>query len=494
MIESTMKNRFYTEEDARRAREKQEKKRQEYADKNTLCEYPVEYWPDFGRKLLNEVAFNLGVPTSAVAQGILTSIAAALQGNLRVTGYGENDINVVIAMLNAQMTGTGKTRVLLKCLEPIKKFENMLKDNAEKEKNELYIEKELWKCKKKIISKEMDRKNDEATKKELLSEMKFLLENKPKEGADIQIIYHSCNLAALIGGMIKYGRSAIVANDEAFNVLKYKILPSCDLANTMIDGGDYCSIGVTKGREVLKSFRLNFNLSIQNSLLASLIRTNGKVMRESGFSSRLLFSYSNVSGCNKKNIGKKLSQKYFEEFEFRIMRIAEKFHLDRVIQIGITADAMRVLSQLNTKCHDSTRYGGEYEKCTDFINRVPQHTIKVAALMMMLENPDAEEINSSVMESAVEVISYHADAYSLIFESEINYNKVGIELESRDLLEVIKNKQDFFGLRKVWLMQNGPKALRPKNRLDLALEYLENSGLVEIREYKNITHVRAILI
>lgn len=116
---------------------------------------------------------------------------------------------------------------------------------------------------------------------------------------------------------------------------------------------------------------------------------------------------------------------------------------------------------------------GEMREVRAFGSKLPEHMARLAAVLAVIENPDATEIGAVIMARVVELASYYAgEAERLNAEARIEARL--IEAETLRAWIARKWPDDFIRLRDI--ENGGPNALRPKAIAERAVSTLADYG------------------
>lgn len=125
--------------------------------------------------------------------------------------------------------------------------------------------------------------------------------------------------------------------------------------------------------------------------------------------------------------------------------------------------------------------GGQYADHVGYTIRFAEQVKRIAVVLAILDDPNAELISEAVMLRAIELGDYYFDTARQLFTM-APANKD--ELDASGLLEWMRNKQLSENLRAVpvrLIYKDGPRSARPSKRARELLELLESRG--EIAQY-----------
>ncbi len=120
--------------------------------------------------------------------------------------------------------------------------------------------------------------------------------------------------------------------------------------------------------------------------------------------------------------------------------------------------------------------GGWAADISGFAAKAPEHACRLAAIMTMFEDRDAEHVSGAVMESACNLVRYYLEQYKYLCVAATNETEVA---HAQGLLDWLrKNLQPGDGFATDLVLQRGPVQTRRAKALDRALAILRKYGWI----------------
>lgn len=135
--------------------------------------------------------------------------------------------------------------------------------------------------------------------------------------------------------------------------------------------------------------------------------------------------------------------------------------------ITLSSDAKRTWVAFHEENERQMAQGGELEGIRSFANKGPEHALRLAAVLTLMEDSNAHNIPDEKIRAGIELVRYY-QSESLRIQGVVAVNPQ-IELAEK-LLSWCKTRGNY--VSKNDIMQNGPKKLRSKRELEPILKIL----------------------
>ncbi len=182
-----------------------------------------------------------------------------------------------------------------------------------------------------------------------------------------------------------------------------------------VRGGD----GVT----LLKGRRLSLHIMVQPGISDGLLAD--RTLQQQGLMSRLLVSApASRAGTRMQIMPKSTSKPALKRYNDRLLKLLRQPQQ----RAGIHNPELRprpiVLSQgarnawiaLADQCERDLAAGQRLEPIRGFANKLPEHALRIAAVLELVDNPNAKEISAATFKRAETIASYYADEALRLFE------------------------------------------------------------------------------
>lgn len=298
----------------------------------------------------------------------------------------------------------------------------------------------------------------------------------------------SCLLAAAEGGLFFGGRS--LSRDNQLSTLA-----SFD----SIWSGEIVRIGRKNSESFeVSNARLSASIFVQPEVFKTYMETNG-VARGIGFLARFLFAYPDTTQGKRMYSDPPENLPAFEEYKTLVNQILStepRFESGKLTPkiTPLGKDAKEIWVEFYNQIERSLAPGSNLEVLRDFGSKTAENAARLAAVFQASKGFPFDEIDSQSMEAGCAVALWHLHEAERYFGTETPEQKrarVDIEKLSRWLMDQ-RTSHGRKLIKRSDIQQLGPASTRSKDRLDPALEMLEelshvrifrDSGLVEVNPF-----------
>ena len=227
---------------------------------------------------------------------------------------------------------------------------------------------------------------------------------------------------------------------------------------------------------VLTGKRLSIHLMMQDDIAMKFL--NDAVMRNQGLISRFLCAYPKSLLGERKYVSKDITkskefEKYHDTLEQSLsvkLNIVNNSIVPREVTISDTAHDRWEIFYNDVESRLSK--GGEYESIQGFAGKAPNHVIRLAGILTLFEDPEAEEIKVLAMDQAATLVDYYLS--ERLRMTLLDAEDQGINNADK-LLMFIKRR----GLKRISLpdiYNFGPSCYRTKKSAVEGVDLLESHG------------------
>lgn len=144
--------------------------------------------------------------------------------------------------------------------------------------------------------------------------------------------------------------------------------------------------------------------------------------------------------------------------------------------LSLSEDALASCVEFHDKIETELGRGGWAADISGFASKAPEHACRLAAIMTLFEDRDAETVSGQVMRAACEMVKYYLSQYKFLCIAATNETEIA---QAQTLLDwLLKNLQPGDGFATDRVLQYGPVAARRSKTLDRQLGILIQYGWV----------------
>ena len=173
---------------------------------------------------------------------------------------------------------------------------------------------------------------------------------------------------------------------------------------------------------------------------------------------------------------------YIEKYEARIseLLLENQKHFDnpdlarKVIEF--TPEAAAWFEQIKCEINQHKTPGWRFANAHDHASRLAEQIARVAALMQYFENPESG-ITISTLQDAINICAYCSDCFLTIFDPPPQ-EFIDAQMLNEWMNHNLRSNTNLRLVYKNHIRQFGPNSLREKNRLNHALLFLQQQGMI----------------
>lgn len=436
--------------------------------------YPVDALGEALAPAARKLAEVIQAPPAMCAQSILAAATLAIQGHRNVVVDGRQ-MPLSEFFLTVGLSGERKSAVDRVSLHSHHEHERRLYQNYRDSKRQHEDDCETWEAARKDAMKKKGVQRDAALMEAGLPPQPPILPN---------LIAEEPTYEGLIK-LLENGQPSIgVFADEGGRMIGgHGMSPEQQLKTAaglceLWDGKRVSRVRAGDGASLLYGRRVSMHLMAQPMVAQQLL--SNALMIEQGLMSRCLVSYPDSTA------GKRL----YRSADLTSDEVMLKYHqrirdlLTRKLPLSLDAEKgneldprpMPVSEEAKTiwvAFHDEVerKLGpeGEYESIRGFANKAPEHALRIAATLTLVENIDAEDVPADKLTSGTEIVRYHLTEALRLFHA----------ADDPDLELAERLRLWSFGFEHVYLQkiyQRGPNRIRSKKVALRVAKVLEDHG------------------
>lgn len=144
--------------------------------------------------------------------------------------------------------------------------------------------------------------------------------------------------------------------------------------------------------------------------------------------------------------------------------------------LTLSEDALEICIDLHDKIEAEIGPGGWASDVSSFASKAPEHACRLAAIMTLFEDRDAETISAEVMQSACTLVKYYLSQFKYLCVAATNETEIA---HAQSLLDwLLRNLTPGEAFATDRLLQFGPVHTRRARALDRALGILNEYGWI----------------
>jgi hypothetical protein len=418
---------------------------------------------------VNAIVDKVQCPDEIAAQSVLSVASLAVQGHVDVMNPIGEVKPVSLFFLTIAKSGERKSAADKLAMVPVRERERQLEMSYNLQMEHFKKEHAAWEARRNLILRGKD-----VSKKEMLARL-----NNPDECGPEPVRPLLPNLTAsepTLEGLLtqfQHGQPSMgIFSDEGSTFIGGHGMTDETRKRTgaaLINFWDGTKVDrVRKALEesfTVKNRRLSFHLMVQPNIAEEF--TSMRELKGMGLFARLLITwpdstmgerfYHEVAPETAFTLNS-YSNNLLEVFKapFNTVQGTNQQQLEpKILQLDeeATQEWITFVDWLEPKI----KVGGEWESITEFANKMPEHALRIAAVMTVIENPRAASISKFMFWRAANLVNYYANQHLEIFDdSDVDEKTRNAEL----LFDWLQNKytEDFISMTEI--QQEGPHKLR----------------------------------
>lgn len=442
-------------------------------------EFPVNALPKIIRDAVLEVQANVKAPLALVASSALGAVSLACQNSIEVCRMSDLKSPCSLFLLTIAESGERKTSVDALFTKPIRSFEE---EQAEKHQQAMITyeaERLAWAAVQKGILSVIKKKTirGEATDHDVqrLTEHSAKEPRRPKL---VKLIYGDATPEGIKLGLCKNGPSAGIMSDEAGSIFNGRALNDLGFVNTLWDGVSTSVDRSSKESFVVNNPRLTMSLMIQEGGLRKYIDRRGSEARDIGFLARFLVAYPLSTQGTRFIQHPIMSWEYLPKFQECIANNLQKSIRDNGqasserVCLSFSPDAQERWLRAYNAIESRVTPGGPLSNIKDYAAKVADNLARMAALFHYFEGNQGD-ITFEAVDCAAEICSWYVSEFLRLFAPQPQIPQYQVDANQLECWLVnMAQSSGMVTLKKNYIRQYGPNALRNKTRLEFALNAL----------------------
>ncbi len=431
--------------------------------------FPFHFLPKQTMLYAKELAEKNMVADSIVGGSILAFCSLAVQANVEiVTSHTKHPLSLFV--LTVAESGEGKTTIEKHLKQAVEYKEEFDYNSYRDELQLFYHQEKIWKKETEGLSSE-----------EFISYIKT--HPKPKRPPEPKLIMSDATTEGILKQFDRGKSSLGLFTAEGgrvfggYSMSKEKEVHTIGTLSCLWDGDP---VERTRGdeKEGMKLFHKNLtaNIMIQNKLFDSVWKN--ELMQEQGILSRFLVARPEPKSGTRIRGLDPLNFEYESEFRKSISYLLNKSeNVPEKRLIPLSAAAHRLNIEYYNSVEKEAGVGGRYQDLKPFASKSAEQARRIAGVITLMENPEAEEIDNRSMERGISLARWYLDeALRISKEENQSYEESG----EKKLLQLLE-KKGAMPLR--FIVQNFPnRKLRKIKFITPLLDSLEKKHKIKKNE------------
>lgn len=453
--------------------------------------FPIEAFPALIRDAIQEVESNIQAPIALIASSALGAMSLVCQEYVNVLRPNMTDPTPIsLFLLVIAESGERKTSADKLFTRVIFDYEREQENIYQQKKMEYDAAMYLWNASKKAIHASIKKMSKGESADLLQQELITHASSEPIMPKKKKMIYVDATPEAIVRGLFEHGRSAGILSDEAGNIFKGRAASSLPLLNKIWEGATH-----KVERRVSESFsihnpRLTMSLMGQEKIVKKFIQRHGEESRDIGFLARTLICFPSSTQGSRQIENKTPSWEHLPKFQKRMADILNMERIDGSSEaVKFSPEAAAFWIDTFNSVEADMQPGCYFAKIKDYASKYAENLARLAAVLHFFGG-DVGDISLETIRGAEKICAWYADEFKQLFSP-----KPEIPIEELDGSELTRWLQHnvwdkgMNWIRKNEILKYGSNALRNKERLGAALEYLEFQRRVDVSIERKVNYV-----
>jgi len=231
----------------------------------------------------------------------------------------------------------------------------------------------------------------------------------------------------------------------------------------------------------LRGRRLALHLGVQPSVFGSFLQ--GRFVKDQGFLSRCLISVSESLIDRREptlDAASSPESRFTSTAHNKILSLYNRIKIsdDGLVlkTLVVEPEGLRLLKAFYFYGHKRCNPEGTFYDIRGFVSKSIDHVLRIAATLMMYDDPEKDTVSQNYIHSAIEVVRFYmSEQLSLFGQASLPYDPNGEKLLAWLRKRFTPNDE----WERVNLLRSGPPKLRNKAMLDPLLGQLEDHGFIK---------------
>lgn len=450
--------------------------------------FPVQALPDILREAVWDVQAKTQAPLPLIVSSVLGGISLASQHLYDVQRPDDIVTPISLYLLILAESGERKSSVDTLLMKPFHDYEQDLRCHYEKEMTDFRVKDEVWKTKKRQLENQLQKagkkgNGDEAEEMALREHLK----KKPQEPSLKKCILTDATPAALQSAIAGNGRSVGIISDEAGMIFEGYLIQAMSLFSSLWSGKRNLTVDRADKNYAINDARMTMLLQVQPEVFQKYMSKNREKAVSSGWLPRFIATSPISTQGTRFALGQTQDSVGLKRFHQRMDALLrspvakdERGHVQRKV-LTFSAETYRRWQEIATNIEACLAPGQYYDGIREFAARFPDNIARLAALFHVFCGYEGA-ITLDTLNRAASVLGWYTEEALRLFDC--NQIRIPEEVQHANLL--LSWLQKHFAtnynqpIRKNKLYQYAPNPVRPKSKMNAALDVLVSWGQIWI--------------
>jgi hypothetical protein len=294
------------------------------------------------------------------------------------------------------------------------------------------------------------------------------------------VLFEDSSIEAMFSDLAEHNPNGYLSSSEGGNILNSRLMSKTSILNSLYSGDAITVNRKKEGSFTLEGARVAVNIMPQPSALERSLKNNKDDIRGNGWLSRFLVCKP-ISNCGYRQAnGVSFSRVGLDAFNDRLYQLLSQLETGGAMKLRKERKVVRLSDEAKSLWFDMVndiemkmRPEGIYFQAKDHMTKVPEMTVRVAAVMHCMDHSPDEPISVATFMEAMNITSYCSGQFMKVFCPPPKYITDADNL--KQWLSVYFN----LGIRYIKrndILQRGPGGTRKKRDFEPAFDYLKSIG------------------
>lgn len=458
--------------------------------------FPVQALPDILREAVWDIHAKTQAPIPLIVSSALGAMSLASQHLADVQRPDDIASPISLYLLVLAESGERKSSVEALLMRPIYAYEQELRDRYNQEMADFRVKEEIWKTKKRQLENQLQKagtqgKDDEAEETALREHLK----KKPQRPTFKQYLLTDATPAALQAAIAGNGRSVGIISDEAGMIFEGYLIQAMPLFSSLWSGKRNLTVDRAEKSYAINDARITMLLQGQPEVFQKYMSKNRENAVGSGWLPRFIATFPlSTQGTRFAGQHCDVRMLYFghpsgsiQGFHQRMddllrspVNLDEQGHVQRKV-LTFHPEAHQHWYEIADDIEARLAPGQPYHGIREFATRFPDNIARLAALFHVFCGYEGA-ITLDTLKRAEIIFYWYIEETLRLFDR--NQIRIPEEVQHANLL--LSWLQKHFAsnynqpIRKNKLYQYAPNPVRPKSKMNAALDVLVSWGKIWI--------------
>lgn len=449
-------------------------------------QYPLWAYPLEVSNAIWELQKNVKAPMALIGTTVLTALAAAAQGRVKVKlPIGANSRSIAIFAVILGVSGERKTTTESHVMKPFHARDAALQKSFKTKLRRFEIDNKLWtKINDHLINDIVKATQDGDSTEERYEQLLEHETTKPNKPARPGLILQNSSQRAVLNAIDGHGKSVALFTDEGDSVLNSPLFESLGLLNKGWDGGPVYYDRANGVNIAAHDIRFSFSILVQNKIFDAYKKRKGDLLRGSGLFARCLFTAPPSEMGHRFETDQESTWQFLPKLHSLIAR-----ELDCIPEDGQVCESEQIVYELDKEAKSywielvnrtevQLQPHGNLQEISDFASKACEIAVRIAAILHHYSEQTGK-ISRDSLDRAAAIVGFHIDEFKRVMSEPSAYESANDDAQK--LWNYLFGKHFAYqnlSVPKNILLQYGP--IRNKAQLQCAIDVLVYSKQIWI--------------